>query len=481
MNRLILGLMVGTSLAFVGLQVAHARGTGGASHGGSHQGQPHSGQAHSSQQHSGQQHSGQQHSGQQRSGGQHQNGAQSGKPHNVESQGAHHGSQVSLPTDGGFGGSSGGSHGAGAVAAKNKSAQPSGAAGAAAGATAAKNKSPQASGAAGAAAGAAAAKNKGPQVSGAAGATAGAAAAKNKSPQVSGAAGAAAGVAAAKNNSPQVSGAAGAAAGAAAARNNSPQVSGAAGAAAGAAAARNNSPQVSGAAGAVAGATVANRTAPVSNSVAFARGAAVRNSFNHPDVFGQHWYGDHPGAWNSAAWASGATWNAATWPAVGAWYGWGSSTQPVSYDYGNSVVYQGDQVYSGGQSVASADEYYQAASTLAQSVPAADPNSGQWLPLGIFAIVQGDQTDTSKVFQLALDKSGRVGGNYSDLLTDTTLPIQGAVDQQTQRVAWTVGQNKHNVWDTGLSNLTKEQAPVLVHIGKDKTQQWLLVRLKQPE
>ena len=33
----------------------------------------------------------------------------------------------------------------------------------------------------------------------------------------------------------------------------------------------------------------------------------------------------------------------------------------------------------------------------------------------------------------------------------------------------------------GVSNLTKDEAPVLIHIGKDKTQQWLLVRLKQSE
>ncbi len=28
--------------------------------------------------------------------------------------------------------------------------------------------------------------------------------------------------------------------------------------------------------------------------------------------------------------------------------------------------------------------------------------------------------------------------------------------------------------------MTQDQAPALIHTGKDKTQQWLLVRLKQP-
>jgi hypothetical protein len=36
------------------------------------------------------------------------------------------------------------------------------------------------------------------------------------------------------------------------------------------------------------------------------------------------------------------------------------------------------------------------------------------------------------------------------------------------------------VFETGLYNLTKAEAPVLVHFGKDRTQQWLLIRLKQP-
>ena len=82
--------------------------------------------------------------------------------------------------------------------------------------------------------------------------------------------------------------------------------------------------------------------------------------------------------------------------------------------------------------------------------------------------------------QLAVNKTGTLAGNYSDLISGTTRPIQGAVDKKTQRVAWTIGNNKHTVGETGLYNLTKDEAPALIHIGKDKTEQWLLVRLKQP-
>ena len=63
----------------------------------------------------------------------------------------------------------------------------------------------------------------------------------------------------------------------------------------------------------------------------------------------------------------------------------------------------------------------------------------------------------------------------------TSVPVQGAVDKQSQRLAWTVGNNKTTVGETGIYNLTKDEAPALIHVGKDKTQQWTLVRLKQPE
>ena len=66
-------------------------------------------------------------------------------------------------------------------------------------------------------------------------------------------------------------------------------------------------------------------------------------------------------------------------------------------------------------------------------------------------------------------------------MSGTNVLIQGTVDKKSQRVAWTVGDNKRTVGETGLYNLTKDESPVLIHIGKDKTQQWTLVRLKPPE
>jgi hypothetical protein len=155
--------------------------------------------------------------------------------------------------------------------------------------------------------------------------------------------------------------------------------------------------------------------------------------------------------------------------------------QPFAYAYGNNITYQGDEVYYGGQPAATAAEYYQEASILAQSTPPPDPQNADWLPLGIFSLVQGDQSDSNTMFQLAVSKSGAIAGNYYNVLTESTLPVHGAVDKKTQRVAWIVGDNKATVYDAGIGSLTEDEAPVLLHFGKDRTQQWMLVRLKQPE
>ena len=153
----------------------------------------------------------------------------------------------------------------------------------------------------------------------------------------------------------------------------------------------------------------------------------------------------------------------------------------MAYNYGTNITYQGNQVYYGGQPVATAEQYYQQASTLVQNGSPPDPKAPGWMPLGVFALVQNDQSEPHYVMQLAVNKAGTLGGNYSDLISGTTLPIQGAVDKNTQRVAWMVGSNKNTIGETGLYNLTQNEALALIHIGKDRTQQWMLVRLKQPE
>ncbi len=99
-------------------------------------------------------------------------------------------------------------------------------------------------------------------------------------------------------------------------------------------------------------------------------------------------------------------------------------------------------------------------------------------PLGVFALTKPGESSSIVTIQLAVNKQGIIRGNYTDTKTNKTMVIQGAVDKKTQMVSFMVGDNKSNLVETGLYNLTKDEAPVLVHVGDGKTEQFLLVRLK---
>ncbi len=208
-------------------------------------------------------------------------------------------------------------------------------------------------------------------------------------------------------------------------------------------------------------------------------GGYVRNGFGYYNSFRPAWYTSHPGAWLAAGWAVGAAWTAATWPAIDTYVGF-SGEPPYTYDYGSNVVYQDNSVYIGGQDAGTVQQYAQEATNLAVQGQTADaPPTADWKPLGVYALVPGEEKTSNNMFQLAVDKAGVIRGNYYDGVMDTTTPVFGSVDKKNQRAAWTIGKTKDRVFEAGLWNLTQPEAPVLVHFGPDKTQQWLLVRVEQ--
>ncbi len=100
----------------------------------------------------------------------------------------------------------------------------------------------------------------------------------------------------------------------------------------------------------------------------------------------------------------------------------------------------------------------QQATTLADQGQTADaPDSGEWQPLGVFSLVQGDETTSNNLFQLAVNKQDIIRGNYYDGLMDTTTPVYGSVDKKNQRAAWTIGKKNDRVFETGIYNLTKPE------------------------
>jgi hypothetical protein len=167
---------------------------------------------------------------------------------------------------------------------------------------------------------------------------------------------------------------------------------------------------------------------------------------------------------------------------VGSWCGY--SGEPTSYDYGEEVYYTDDQVYSGDQPVATAEEYAEQAATIASSAPSETPEKPEWLPLGVFALTQDGQAsgaEPSLYMQLAISKQGVISGTLKNTLTSKIQPLEGMADKKSQRVAWTVVGQARPIMETGLSNLTQDASPALIHFADGQTQQWLMVRIPEPK
>ncbi len=219
------------------------------------------------------------------------------------------------------------------------------------------------------------------------------------------------------------------------------------------------------------------------------QGLACQHWCDGHHIFTPGWCADHPWAWHPGGYA-GAAWAAACWRP----FYWtnaalilGADAAPAVYDYGDNITYQDGDVYYGDQSIGSQQQYYQQAANIADSAPANDntandnTESADWLPLGVFGLMAPGQKTPDMVFQLTVDKQGTIRGNYYDQLADTMVPVHGAVNKNNQRVAWHIGTNKNMIIETGLYNLTKDQSTALVHLGPDSTEQFVMVRMKEPQ
>ena len=85
--------------------------------------------------------------------------------------------------------------------------------------------------------------------------------------------------------------------------------------------------------------------------------------------------------------------------------------------------------------------------------------------------------------QIKVSQEGVIAGTFYNESTGTTHPVEGMVDEETQRAVWKAadGTNPDLVMETGIYNLTQDQAEVLVHFGPEQTQTVLLVRLDETE
>jgi hypothetical protein len=116
-----------------------------------------------------------------------------------------------------------------------------------------------------------------------------------------------------------------------------------------------------------------------------------------------------------------------------------------------------------------------------------DPNTIEptpadgWKPLGTFSVaISQDEQNPPRVMQLAVNQEGVISGTILNRTSDKLYTVQGRVDSDTQRVAFTIGDDPNVVLETGLYNLTLDETPVLVHFGENRTDTYLFVRLDEP-
>jgi hypothetical protein len=181
-----------------------------------------------------------------------------------------------------------------------------------------------------------------------------------------------------------------------------------------------------------------------------------------------------------------------TFAACTSFFTWSAPTtvwsQPIYYDYGpgGNVVYENNSVYVNGEEVGTAEDYVQNAALLATALPPASEEAAaaaEWMALGTFAVAADEQdVDPTRVVQLAVNQAGIVSGTLYNTQTDQAQTVQGRVDPNTQRVAFRIGESENVIGETGLYNLTQDEAPLLVHLVEQNDRQtWLLVRLEKPE
>jgi hypothetical protein len=192
----------------------------------------------------------------------------------------------------------------------------------------------------------------------------------------------------------------------------------------------------------------------------------------HDDLFDDHWWGHsdwddhhhHVDYYPADPWW---WWTPASWDQVTVYVYEQVPTEPVYVDYGltNAAV------------VAVAASAEQPPPPVP---PSAEGQSSEWLPLGVYALVQEEKGDPNMFMQLSVNRQGQISGAYENTLTGNKKPIAGMVDKKTQVVSWRIGENRETVCATTLGNLTQDVSPVALYFSPERVENWLLVRLPEP-
>ncbi len=210
------------------------------------------------------------------------------------------------------------------------------------------------------------------------------------------------------------------------------------------------------------------------------RGNAVRDriAVDHPyrnDLFTQDFWGLHPSYYPLARNAN--VWRAATWYGVRNWLADPIVGDPLYYDNGYGYPQTQDPEEDGSGQI-----YTQQAEQSTTADESGEYASGQWIPLGVFAVTKEakDAPSPTMYMQLALNRSGAIGGNLYDSTYNKTFPLVGEVDKKNQRAVWKMAHSKNTpIIETGLYNLTRDETPVKFTFADGSTQEFFLVKIHE--
>ncbi|QGJ69002.1 Hypothetical protein PBC10988_6670 [Planctomycetales bacterium 10988] len=209
------------------------------------------------------------------------------------------------------------------------------------------------------------------------------------------------------------------------------------------------------------------------------------NTQNH-QPFTAAWYLDHPNAWQ-ATHPHADAWAMATWGRMTTWLALGTSATPVYYSSAvpTTAYYETTAAGTPSEVNVNIDEVTVVQpSTTEEVVKLAkvdstmpDPNDPSWMSLGVYALSPPNSSDSDQLLQIYLNQNGQVTGTYLDLTADTSMPFQGSVDKETQRVAWKLGETAPIYFESTLAQLTQPQSPVTLYIDSREPEIWMMVQI----
>ncbi len=208
---------------------------------------------------------------------------------------------------------------------------------------------------------------------------------------------------------------------------------------------------------------------------------ALENEFDNNHLFDDFWknnpqayyrFNQNPVFWT---WATAAT--------VGSFFGGGYVYSDGGGGGGGGDYYYDDGMVYGGEEPIPAEEYAAEAEEIVEAAPEVEnPDDMEWLPLGVFALAESKNADAvpNMFLQLAVSKEGIVAGNYNNKSTDEVKSVEGMVDMESGRAAWTIAGKSSPIMETKIENLTENETSALVHFADGTTQEWLMLHLEKP-